>query len=41
MLRSLGWTVLRYWEHVPPETAAGEILATLNHQHANPVEGAK
>ncbi|MBF4619346.1 very short patch repair endonuclease [Clavibacter sp. VKM Ac-2873] len=25
-LRDLGWTVLRFWEHVPAATAAGEIV---------------
>jgi DNA mismatch endonuclease (patch repair protein) len=26
LLRDLGWTVLRFWEHVPAATAASEIV---------------
>ena len=29
LLRSLGWTVLRFWEHVPAEDAATEIIAAV------------
>ncbi|MFJ5267809.1 very short patch repair endonuclease [Streptomyces sp. NPDC088358] len=28
-LRSAGWTVLRFWEHEPPEEVARRIAATL------------
>jgi DNA mismatch endonuclease, patch repair protein len=28
-LSDAGWTVLRIWEHVPPERAAAQIAATL------------
>lgn len=28
-LRALGWTVLRVWEHEPPEEAADRIAATV------------
>jgi DNA mismatch endonuclease, patch repair protein len=30
LLRSEGWTVLRIWEHVPPDQAVAEILGALN-----------
>jgi DNA mismatch endonuclease (patch repair protein) len=29
LLRSLGWTVLRFWEHVPAEDAVAEIIAAV------------
>jgi DNA mismatch endonuclease (patch repair protein) len=29
LLRSLGWTVLRFWEHVPAEDAVTEIIAAV------------
>ncbi|MFS4505816.1 very short patch repair endonuclease [Clavibacter sp. Sh2141] len=29
LLRSLGWTVLRFWEHVPAEEAVTEIIAAV------------
>ena len=31
-LRSAGWTVLRYWEHVPAEDVFAEIVGTLEQQ---------
>jgi DNA mismatch endonuclease, patch repair protein len=34
-LESLGWTVLRFWEHEPPEQVAVRVAAVLR-----PVEGA-
>jgi DNA mismatch endonuclease (patch repair protein) len=30
VLRGLGWTVLRFWEHVPAETAAREIVDAVD-----------
>jgi DNA mismatch endonuclease (patch repair protein) len=29
LLRSLGWTVLRFWEHLPAEDAVTEIIAAV------------
>ncbi|QIS42362.1 very short patch repair endonuclease [Clavibacter capsici] len=34
LLRDLGWTVLRFWEHVPPGEAAAEIVATVGRLRA-------
>jgi DNA mismatch endonuclease (patch repair protein) len=28
-LRGAGWTVMRIWEHVPPEAAAEQVAATV------------
>jgi DNA mismatch endonuclease (patch repair protein) len=33
LLRDLGWTVLRFWEHVPAEEAAAEIIAAVKRIH--------
>ncbi|MBM7026069.1 very short patch repair endonuclease [Clavibacter zhangzhiyongii] len=33
LLRDLGWTVLRFWEHVPAEDAAAEIRAAVHGIH--------
>jgi DNA mismatch endonuclease (patch repair protein) len=35
LLRELGWTVLRFWEHVPPASAAEEINAAVR-RHRGP-----
>ncbi|MFT2751087.1 very short patch repair endonuclease [Clavibacter sp. Sh2088] len=29
LLRDLGWTVLRFWEHQPPEEAAAAIIGAV------------
>ncbi|SUE27774.1 DNA mismatch endonuclease vsr [Nocardia farcinica] len=33
-LAAAGWTVLRIWEHVPPETAAELVAATVAERRA-------
>lgn len=33
-LRSLGWTVLRFWEHADPASVAEEVRATVNRKNS-------
>lgn len=35
-LIAAGWTVLRIWEHEPPETAAALVVATVVERRARP-----
>lgn len=38
-LRAAGWTVLRLWEHVAPETAVEQIIAVLREPSDEPEAG--
>lgn len=33
LLRNAGWTVLRFWEHEPPELVAAQIEAAVSEQN--------